>query len=140
MSIPACCLRGARGRKGWPLVSLIFIDFHNFLSIFTIFIDFHDLRTFVAIYILSRFTHFFRKFFLVKIASPQHHSFFACMAKPYTISLRSPQISPKSLKNIPRSPQNVPKSPPEHPQINPNYLRITPHMMGWLRTLKVDRG
>ena len=32
------------------------------------FIDFHDLRTFVAIYILSRFTHFFRKFFLAKIA------------------------------------------------------------------------
>ena len=32
------------------------------------FVDFHDLRTFVAIYILSRFTHFFRKFFLAKIA------------------------------------------------------------------------
>ena len=31
------------------------------------FIDFHDLRTFVAIYILSRFTHFFRNFFLAKI-------------------------------------------------------------------------
>ena len=48
---------------------------HHFLSIFTIFcrfspffVDFHDLRTFVAIYILSRFTHFFRKFFLAKIA------------------------------------------------------------------------
>ena len=32
------------------------------------FVDFHDLRTFVAIYILSRFTHFFRQFFLAKIA------------------------------------------------------------------------
>ena len=47
------------------------------MSIFTIFcrfspffIDFHDLRTFVAIYILSRFTHFFRKFILPKIAFP----------------------------------------------------------------------
>ena len=45
------------------------------MSIFTIFcrfspffIDFHDLRTFVAIYILLRFTHFFRNFFLAKIA------------------------------------------------------------------------
>ena len=40
---------------------------HHFLLIFTIFcqfspffIDFHDLRIFVAFYILSRFTHFFR--------------------------------------------------------------------------------
>ena len=56
-----------------------------FLSIFTIFcrfspffIDFHDLRTFVAIYILSRFTHFFCKFFLAKIAfSATSHVF--CM-------------------------------------------------------------
>ena len=59
---------------------------HHFLSIFTIFcrfspffIDFHDLRTFVAIYILSRFTHFFRNFFWPKQPSPQHHTFFACM-------------------------------------------------------------
>ena len=44
-------------------VAPFFVDFHHFLSIFTIFIDFHDLRTFVAIYILLRFTHFFRKFF-----------------------------------------------------------------------------
>ena len=56
-----------------------------FLSIFTIFcrfspffIDFHDLRTFVAIYILSRFTHFFRNFFWAKIAfSATSHVF--CM-------------------------------------------------------------
>ena len=42
------------------------------------FIDFHDLRTFVAIYILSRFTHFFRNFFLAKIAfSATSHVF--CM-------------------------------------------------------------
>ena len=42
------------------------------------FVDFHDLRTFVAIYILSRFTHFFRKFFLAKIAiSATSHVF--CM-------------------------------------------------------------
>ena len=47
------------------------------MSIFTIFcrfspffVDFHDLRTFVAIYILPRFTHFFRKFFLAKTAIP----------------------------------------------------------------------
>ena len=32
------------------------------------FFDFHDLRTFFAIYILSRFTHFFRIFFFAKIA------------------------------------------------------------------------
>ena len=66
-------------------VAPFFVDFHHFLSIFTIFcrfspffIDFHDLRTFVAIYILSRFTHFFRKFFLAKIAfSATSHVF--CM-------------------------------------------------------------
>ena len=27
------------------------------------FVEFHNLRTFVAIYIMSRFTHFFRNFF-----------------------------------------------------------------------------
>ena len=66
-------------------VAPFFVDFHHFLSIFTIFcrfspffIDFHDLRTFVAIYILSRFTHFFRNFFLAKIAfSATSHVF--CM-------------------------------------------------------------
>ena len=42
------------------------------------FVDFHDLRTFVATYILSRFTHFFRQFFLAKIAfSATSHVF--CM-------------------------------------------------------------
>ena len=52
--------------------STIFCRFSPF------FIDFHDLRTFVAIYILSRFTHFFRKFFLAKIAfSTTSHVF--CM-------------------------------------------------------------
>ena len=57
-------------------VAPFFVDFHHFLSIFTIFcrflpffIDFHDLHTIVAIYILSQFTHFFCKFFLAKIAS-----------------------------------------------------------------------
>ena len=40
--------------------STIFCRFSPF------FIDFHDLRTFVAIYILSRFTHFFRNFFWPK--------------------------------------------------------------------------
>ena len=44
--------------------STIFCRFSPF------FVDFHDLRTFVAIYILSRFTHFFRKFILAKIAFP----------------------------------------------------------------------
>jgi len=33
-------------------VAPFFVDFHHFLSIFTIFIDFHNLRTFVAIYAL----------------------------------------------------------------------------------------
>ena len=52
--------------------STIFCRFSPF------FIDFHDLRTFVAIYILSRFTHFFRNFFLAKIAfSATSHVF--CM-------------------------------------------------------------
>ena len=32
------------------------------------FVGFHNLRSFVAIYIMSRFTHFFRNFFLAKIA------------------------------------------------------------------------
>ena len=64
-------------------VAPFFVDFHHFLSIFTIFIDFHDLRTFVAIYILLRFTHFFRNFFLPKIAfSATSHVF--CM---YEIAL-----------------------------------------------------
>ena len=59
-------------------VAPFFVDFHHFLSIFTIFIDLHDLRTFVAIYILSRFTHFFRNFFFAKIAfSATSHVF--CM-------------------------------------------------------------
>ena len=44
-------------------VAPFFVDFHHFLSIFTIFIDFHDLRTFVAIYAL--FPQFF---FFAKIA------------------------------------------------------------------------
>ena len=43
------------------------------------FVDFHDLRTFVAIYILSRFTHFFRNFFLAKVAfSATSHVFCMC--------------------------------------------------------------
>ena len=55
--------------------STIFCRFSPF------FIDFHDLRTFVAIYILSRFTHFFRNFFLAKIAfSATSHVF--CMYGP----------------------------------------------------------
>ena len=62
------------------------------------FVDFHDLRTFVAIYILSRFTHFFRNFFLAKIASPHHHTFFACMGMGYfehrdTLSTISPVVN-----------------------------------------------
>ena len=32
------------------------------------FVGFHNLRSFVAIYIMSRFMHFFRNFFLAKIA------------------------------------------------------------------------
>ena len=42
------------------------------------FVGFHNLRSFVAIYIMSRFTHFFRNFFLAKIAfSATSHVF--CM-------------------------------------------------------------
>ena len=42
------------------------------------FVGFHNLRSFVAIYIMSRFTHFFRNFFLAKIAfSATSHIF--CM-------------------------------------------------------------
>ena len=42
------------------------------------FVEFHNLRSFVAIYIMSRFTHFFRNFFLAKIAfSATSHVF--CM-------------------------------------------------------------
>ena len=45
------------------------------------FVEFHNLRTFVAIYILSRFTHFFRNFFLAKVAiSATSHVF--CMYVP----------------------------------------------------------
>ena len=59
-------------------------------------------------------------------------------AKPYTIYLRSPQISPKSLKNIPTSPQNVPKSPPrtspDQPKISPNHPThdgVAKDNLGW---------
>ena len=77
-------------------VAPFFVDFHHFLSIFTtfcrfspFFIDFYDLRTFVAIYILSRFTHFFRKFFLAKIAfSATSHVFLhVCLHHPFFISV-----------------------------------------------------
>ena len=59
-------------------VAPFFADFHHFCLFSPFFIDFHDLRTFAAIYILSRFAHFFRKFFLAKIAfSATSHVF--CM-------------------------------------------------------------
>merc|ERR1712223_1841541 len=58
--------------------SPFFVDFHHF------FIDFHDLRTFVAIYILSRFTHFFRKFILAKIAFPATSHVFCMYATELT--------------------------------------------------------
>ena len=54
-------------------VAPFFVDFHHFLSIFTIyallsrFTFCRDLRTFSAI------------FFWPKLPSPQHHTFFACM-------------------------------------------------------------
>ena len=75
-------------------VAPFFVDFHHFLSIFTtfcrfspFFIDFYDLRTFVAIYILSRFAHFFRKLLLAKIAfSATSHAF--CMYGPCKTRLR----------------------------------------------------
>ena len=79
-------------------VAPFFVDFHHFLSIFTIFcqfspffIDFHDLRTFVAIYILSRSSHFFRKFFLAKIAfSATSHVF--CMYVFVILQLQTKHI------------------------------------------------
>ena len=70
-------------------VAPFFVDFHHFLSIFNFFIDFHDLRTFVAIYILSRFTHFFRKFFLAKIASSTTSHVFCMYVKRWGRSWRS---------------------------------------------------
>ena len=89
---------------------------------------------FVAKFVNRRLTKIFMATFAPDEKREKNWSDFE-YAKPYTIYLRSPQISPKSLKNIPTSPQNVPKSPPEHPQINPKCPRITTHMMGWLRTL-----
>ena len=59
--------------------STIFCRFSPF------FIDFHDLRTFVAIYILSRFTHFFRKFILAKIAFPATSHVFCMYAWPQSL-------------------------------------------------------
>ena len=85
-------------------VAPFFVDVHHFLSIFTIFyrfspffIDFHDLRTFVAIYILSRFTHFFRKFFLAKIAFPATSHVF-CMYAPRPVP-PPPPSSPSPLSS-----------------------------------------
>ena len=63
-------------------VASFFVDFHHFLSIFTIF------------YRFSRFAHFCRdlrnfsaNFFWPKQPSPQHHTFFACMLLSYFVSL-----------------------------------------------------
>ena len=82
-------------------VAPFFVDFHYFLSIFTIFcqfspffIDFHDLRTFVAIYAL------FPQNFLAKIAiSATSHVF--CMyayniQKQHNLALENlrPQLNP----------------------------------------------
>ena len=48
------------------------------------FVGFHNLRSFVAIYIMSRFTHFFHNFFLAKIAfSATSHVF--CMYIPVSV-------------------------------------------------------
>ena len=73
-------------------VAPFFVDFHHFLSIFTIFIDFHDLRTFVAIYILSQFTHFFRKFFLAKIAYSATSHVFCMYVKMYELLLLNKDV------------------------------------------------
>ena len=60
-------------------VAPFFVDFHNFLSIFTIFYRFSQFTHFI--YILSRFTHFFNNFFWAKIAfSATSHIF--CMYAP----------------------------------------------------------
>ena len=70
-------------------VAPFFVDFHHFLSIFTIyallprFTFFLDLRTFSA------------NFFWPKQPSPQHHRFFACMLRK--------RIDQKLLKYISRS-------------------------------------
>ena len=79
-------------------VAPFFVDFHHFLSIFTIF------------YRFSRFTHFCRDlhfvaiyalfpqfFFWPKQPSPHHHTFFACMFLPHEIiSFRRKKIQLKS--------------------------------------------
>ena len=58
-------------------VAPFFVNFHHFLTIFTIYA------------LLSRFTFcrdlhtFSANFFSAKIASPQHHTFFACMPADY---------------------------------------------------------
>ena len=46
------------------------------------FVGFHNLRSFVAIYIMSRFTHFFRNFFFTEKAVPQTFSLLECMYLP----------------------------------------------------------
>ena len=88
-------------------VAPFFVDFHHFLSIFTIFcqfspffIDFHDLRTFVAIYILSRFTHFFRNFFFAKIAFSVTSHVFCMYALEHHSIPSSPQVEAPLITSL----------------------------------------
>ena len=54
-------------------VAAFFVDFHHFLSIFTIY-------ALLSLFTFCRDLHTFSaNFFSAKIASPQHHTFFACM-------------------------------------------------------------
>ena len=101
-------------------IAPFFVNFHHFLSIFTIFcrfsrfthfcrdlqffvtffVDFHDLRTVVAIYILSRFTHFFRQFFLAKIAITATKVLFLMYDRPIEESPKKlvPMALPRSAR------------------------------------------
>ena len=78
-------------------VAPFFVDFHHFLSIFTIFcrfspffVDFHHFLSIFTIFaLLLQFTHFFRKFFLVKIAFSATSHVFCMYASSLSSSLGS---------------------------------------------------
>ena len=61
------------------------------------FVDLHHLRTFVAIYILSRFTHFFRKSFLCQNSHLRNKSPFldVCLPPPLPLSPFCVETLPK---------------------------------------------
>ena len=72
-------------------VAPFFVDFHHFLSIFTIYA------------LLSRFTHFFRKFLLAKIAFSATSHVFCMYAKMLPTSHNSFKCWPKKQPCMPQS-------------------------------------